>query len=57
MREFDEVIPRADGAKNVFVAGRQIIVDDGAELRLLVGAASIVLTEKQFLFSLKCVET
>ena len=57
MREFDEVIPRADGAENVFVASRQVIVDDGAELRLLVGAASIVLAEKQLLFSLKCVET
>ena len=52
MREFDEVVSRANGAKDVVVARRQIIVDDGAKLGLFVCATTIVLAKEKLLLSL-----
>ena len=53
VRGLDEIRARADGTEHVVVARGEIIVHDGAQLCLFVGATSLVFSQDQFLFRLK----
>jgi len=50
VRGLDEIRARADGTEHVVVARGEIIVHDGAQLGLFVGATSLVFSQDQFLF-------